>query len=142
MARGLLIIAGRRNEQLAQTTVPTSVIPTLPSPFAPVSAEGPVRSARGGAAPCGVQGFAMAVLATVLAASCASYPDKTADAMVAFESGRLAGAQALFAAQETTDSPFLRGAEAGTVALARGQRRYRCRRCWAFCNSSVAAELA
>ncbi|MBJ02164.1 MAG: hypothetical protein CMK00_04745 [Planctomycetes bacterium] len=121
MARGLLIIAGRRNEQLAQTTVPTSVIPTLPSPFAPVSAEGPVRSARGGAAPCGVQGFAMAVLATVLAASCASYPDKTADAMVAFESGRLAGAQALFAAQETTDSPFLRGAEAGTVALARGQ---------------------
>ncbi|MDP6368246.1 MAG: hypothetical protein QF615_01460, partial [Planctomycetota bacterium] len=55
-----------------------------------------------------------------LLASCASYPDRTSDAMAAFEGGRLASAQAQFAVPETTDSPFLRGAETGTVALVRG----------------------
>jgi hypothetical protein len=54
-------------------------------------------------------------------AACVSYPDRTVDAMAAFENGRLANAQDLFAMEETTGSPFLRGAEAGTVALARGQ---------------------
>ena len=60
----------------------------------------------------------LAVLAAVLAASCASYPQRAAAALDAFQRGHFEDASAEFG--ETTDSDFLAGAEAGTVALAAG----------------------
>jgi hypothetical protein len=53
-------------------------------------------------------------------AACASYPERTAEAYGAFESGRLEDAARLYADPKTTDSEFLGGAEAGSVALAAG----------------------
>lgn len=55
-----------------------------------------------------------------LLASCASYPERTAQAYAAFESGRLDEAARLYADPKTTDSTFLCGVEAGSVAFAAG----------------------
>jgi hypothetical protein len=52
--------------------------------------------------------------------ACASYPERTAEAYGAFESGRLAEAAKLYADPDTTGSEFLGGAEAGSVAMAAG----------------------
>lgn len=52
--------------------------------------------------------------------ACATYPQRTARAFADFERGDLAAAQAAYAEPKTTGSPFLRGAEAGTVALTEG----------------------
>ncbi len=52
--------------------------------------------------------------------ACASYPQRTAEAYSAFESGRLDDAAKLYGKPSTTDSEFLCGAEAGSVAFAAG----------------------
>ena len=52
--------------------------------------------------------------------ACASYPERTAEAYRAFEGGRLDDAARLYGDPKTTDSEFLGGVEAGTVALAAG----------------------
>jgi hypothetical protein len=60
------------------------------------------------------------VPAAFLVGACASYPQRTAEALGAFQSGDLERAAELFADPETTGSAFLSGAEAGTVLLANG----------------------
>ncbi|HUR29021.1 MAG TPA: hypothetical protein VM509_12600 [Planctomycetota bacterium] len=52
--------------------------------------------------------------------ACASYPERTAEAYSAFESGRLEDAAKMYADPETTGSDFLCGAEAGSVDFAAG----------------------
>lgn len=52
--------------------------------------------------------------------SCASYPERTADAFNAFQGGQLERAVELYADVDHTGGEFLAGAEAGTVALAAG----------------------
>jgi len=56
----------------------------------------------------------------LLLAACASYPQRTAEAYTAFESGRLEAAVKLYSDPRTTGSDFLGGAEAGSVAFAAG----------------------
>jgi len=51
---------------------------------------------------------------------CASYPDRTEEALEAFERGDFQRAGALYEDSDTTRSDFLSGAEAGTTALAAG----------------------
>lgn len=53
--------------------------------------------------------------------SCASYPDRTAAALGDFQRGHFASALSAYEDPKTTNSPFLAGAEAGTVALAAGE---------------------
>ena len=53
-------------------------------------------------------------------ASCASYTQRTEQAMAHLEAGRLGEARSEFEASSTTGSDFLRGAESGTVALVQG----------------------
>jgi len=52
--------------------------------------------------------------------ACMSYPDRTQKAFGEFQGGELSRAQDAYENPETTGSPFLAGAEAGTVALAAG----------------------
>jgi hypothetical protein len=56
-----------------------------------------------------------------LVAACATYPQRTAKAYAAFESGRLEEAEKLYAEPSTTGSEFLGGAESGSVAFAAGE---------------------
>lgn len=56
----------------------------------------------------------------VVGAGCASYSERTAHALDAFEGGRFERAMVAYAEDDITDSEFLAGAEAGTVALAAG----------------------
>ena len=67
---------------------------------------------------------------------CASYPQRTAAALEDFQRGHLSAAQTEYEDRDTTGSEFLRGAEAGTVALARGD--------WdgALTNLGAAAEVS
>lgn len=58
--------------------------------------------------------------ACLLALACASYPDRTHQAFGDFQGGQLSRAQDAYENPHTTGSPFLAGAEAGTVALAAG----------------------
>lgn len=53
-------------------------------------------------------------------ASCASYTQRTEQAMAHFQAGRLAEARAEFEEPSTTGSDFLGAAESGTVALVQG----------------------
>lgn len=62
----------------------------------------------------------MFALACLLQAGCATYSDRTAQALADFRAGRLEQAMTAYEDPDTTGSPFLRGAEAGTVALAAG----------------------
>jgi len=55
-----------------------------------------------------------------LCLSCASYPERTAEAYDAFRSGQFDTAIELYADPEVTGGEFLAGSEAGTVALAAG----------------------
>lgn len=64
---------------------------------------------------------AVLALVTALGAGCASYTDRTQAALHAFESGRFEQAAAKFSDEETTQSSFLSGAEAGTVELTAGR---------------------
>jgi hypothetical protein len=72
----------------------------------------PTRSPR---SPAGI----VALLAC-LPAACATYPQRTAGALRAFEHGDFAGAEASFADTDVTGSAFLSGAEAGMAAMAAG----------------------
>jgi hypothetical protein len=62
----------------------------------------------------------LALLFALLGASCSSYPARTASALNEFQRGQLTEALASFEKPDTTGSPFLTGAEAGTVALTAG----------------------
>lgn len=59
--------------------------------------------------------------AAALSAGCASYPERTAEAFRAFQGGHFADAEARYMDLDTTDSPFLAGAEAGLVSLTAGE---------------------
>lgn len=52
--------------------------------------------------------------------SCASYPERTAEAYSTFEAGHLADAARMYADPQTTGSEFLGGVEAGSVAFTAG----------------------
>src|SRR5689334_18556989 len=56
----------------------------------------------------------------LLALSCATYPDRTHRALADFQRGQLTRALDAYQDPHTTGSPFLAGAESGTVALASG----------------------
>ena len=58
--------------------------------------------------------------ACVLAFACASYPDRTDEALRDFQGGHLSRAQDAYEDPHTTGSIFLAGVEAGTVALTAG----------------------
>ncbi len=58
--------------------------------------------------------------ALVLAAGCAGYPGRTAAALRDFQEGHLERSLTAYEDPELTGTPFLQGAEAGTVALAMG----------------------
>jgi hypothetical protein len=73
-----------------------------------------VRSRR---APC----LLGAALGLALGNACASYPERTADALHDFQSGHFDAALATYADAEEVGSDFLSGAEAGTVALTAGR---------------------
>jgi uncharacterized protein len=60
------------------------------------------------------------VLTGALAAGCASYSDRTAQALAEFRQGRFDEARQSYLEPDTCGSPFLRGAEAGTASLAAG----------------------
>ena len=63
----------------------------------------------------------LATLASIaLAAACATYPERTAEALHDFQGGHLERALELYEDPDYTDSTFLSGAEAGTVALTMG----------------------
>ena len=62
----------------------------------------------------------LAVLASLIGASCASYPERTQAAFRDFQSGQLASAQEAYAKPGTTGSEFLTATETGMVALANG----------------------
>lgn len=53
-------------------------------------------------------------------AACATYTERTADALRDFQGGQFAAAAKAYADPETTDSAFLAGAEAGMVSLTAG----------------------
>lgn len=57
----------------------------------------------------------------VFGASCASYPERTAEALRDFSNGHLVSALERYRDPDLTDAPFLAGVEAGTVALAAGR---------------------
>lgn len=59
-------------------------------------------------------------LVLALGTSCASYPERTADALRDFQGGHFAAAIEAFANADEVGSEFLSGAEAGTVALTAG----------------------
>lgn len=61
----------------------------------------------------------MTALATCSLA-CASYPERTAKAFADFQGGQLEKSLKAYERPDTTGSPFLAGAESGTVALAAG----------------------
>lgn len=66
----------------------------------------------------------LAVLAGILAhlgTSCASYPERTSDALRDFQSGHFERALESYCDAEEIGSSFLSGAEAGTVALTAGE---------------------
>ncbi|MEM7305711.1 MAG: hypothetical protein AAF682_03520 [Planctomycetota bacterium] len=63
---------------------------------------------------------AAAVLVPLVAAGCASYPERTRDAFHAFQGGHFDSAASAYADPDTTGSDFLSGAEAGTAALCDG----------------------
>jgi hypothetical protein len=54
-------------------------------------------------------------------ASCASYTERTGEALHAFERGRFEESRQMFADHDVTKSQFLSGAEAGTAAMAAGE---------------------
>jgi len=56
----------------------------------------------------------------VLSLACASYPERTARAFGDFQAGHLEQSLKAYEQPDTTGSPFLAGAESGTVALAAG----------------------
>ena len=56
----------------------------------------------------------------MLGTSCASYPERTAEALHAFQSGRFNQALATYSDPDEVGSAFLSGAEAGTVMLTAG----------------------
>jgi hypothetical protein len=60
------------------------------------------------------------VAACLSSVACMSYPDRTHRAFDDFQAGQLSRAQQIYEDPQTTGSPFLTGAEAGTVALAAG----------------------
>lgn len=60
------------------------------------------------------------LIPVVFFAACASYTQRTAQALGDFRRGHFPEAIAAFEDPETTDSAFLRGAESGTVALTGG----------------------
>lgn len=62
----------------------------------------------------------IAALPLFAVAACATYTERTADALRDFQGGQFAAAAQAYADPETTDSAFLAGAEAGTVALTAG----------------------
>lgn len=64
--------------------------------------------------------WTIAAVLAPLGLACASYPARTEAALRDFQSGRLSKAREAYEAPNTTGSPFLAGAEAGTVALAAG----------------------
>ncbi|MFN0007601.1 MAG: hypothetical protein ACKVXR_06810 [Planctomycetota bacterium] len=55
-----------------------------------------------------------------LSLACASYPERTSKAFGDFQAGHLERSLKAYEQSETTGSPFLAGAESGTVALAAG----------------------
>ncbi len=62
---------------------------------------------------------AFAIVALLL--GCVSYPERSAAALAAFQSGRFERAREGFADEKAIGSPFLSGAEAGTAALTNGE---------------------
>ena len=66
-------------------------------------------------------GTVLATAGPALAAGCASYPERTREALHDFQRGHLDQAMEAYHDVETTGSAFLSGAEAGTVALAAGR---------------------
>jgi hypothetical protein len=56
-----------------------------------------------------------------LGTSCASYPERTADALHDFQSGHFERAERTYSDEDEIGSAFLSGAEAGTVALTAGE---------------------
>jgi hypothetical protein len=98
--------------------------PSSPSRFVGPSASHDGESVDGGRAsaafPAGrslrLAGAALVLLGT----ACASYPARTESALNEFQRGQLSQAMASFENPKTTGSPFLSGAEAGTVALTTG----------------------
>jgi hypothetical protein len=64
--------------------------------------------------------LALLAAATAIAAGCASYPQRTDKAFRAFQGGHFEKALELYGDPDVTDTPFLEGAEAGTVALVAG----------------------
>ncbi len=62
----------------------------------------------------------VAAALAVLSLACASYPQRTARALGDFQRGQLSRAMDAYEDPRTTRSPFLAGAEAGTVALTAG----------------------
>jgi len=63
---------------------------------------------------------AAALVLASIGVACASYPARTEAALRDFQSGKLSKAREAYEAPDTTGSPFLAGAEAGTVALTAG----------------------
>lgn len=64
---------------------------------------------------------AIATVSLAVFASCVSYPERTAVAFADYERGQFEVAEKLYADPKTTDSDFLRGAEAGMSALSGGR---------------------
>lgn len=64
---------------------------------------------------------ALALGAAACLVSCATYTQKTMQPLQQFERGDFEGAASVFSDSDVVGSPFLRGAEAGMVALAAGQ---------------------
>jgi hypothetical protein len=62
-----------------------------------------------------------ALAVALLGTSCASYPERTADALHAFQRGQFERALGTYADVDEVGSAFLSGAEAGTVALTAGR---------------------
>lgn len=62
-----------------------------------------------------------AVVLSLSAPACATYPQRTELAYAEFERGHLSQAYDAYTSRKTTGSEFLSGAEAGTVALADGR---------------------
>src|SRR6187399_421757 len=75
---------------------------------------------RGARASRRALGSALLVWLGVLQAACASYPDRTKHALADFQRGEFSRAIKEYEDQKATDSRFLSGAEAGTVALTAG----------------------
>src|SRR5438477_12761180 len=59
--------------------------------------------------------------AALFGLACSSYPARTESALAEFQRGELTKALASFEDPNTTGSPFLAGAEAGSVALTAGE---------------------